>query len=93
MKPDIPLICSVLCLAAGIGIIVGYCHGNSSFAAAYPFSGSVLHVDFITTGPGVLGGLALIALGVLLLIWSFFAAIVNQFSSWSSDTPPEHLLE
>jgi hypothetical protein len=94
VKPDRPLICSVLCLAAGIGLILGYCHDSSSFAAAYPFSGSMLHVDFSTAGPGVLGGLALLALGLLLLAWSFIAAIVNQVGLiGESDAPPEHLLD
>lgn len=94
MKPDRPLIVSVLCLAAGIGLIFGYCHGNTSFAAAYPFSGTMIHIDFSETGPGVLGGLALTAIGVLLLIWSFLAAIVNQVGLMGeSDAPPEHLLD
>lgn len=94
MKPDRPLICSVLLLAAGLTLILAYCHGNSGFTAAFPFSGTILHVDFTTTGPGVLGGLALICAGILLLLWSFLAAIVSQISLLlASDAPPERLLD
>jgi hypothetical protein len=47
---------------------------------AYPFASSVLHLDLTTYGPAVLGGLALIALGALLLAWSVLAAFVHQIS-------------
>ncbi len=47
---------------------------------AFPFSGSTLHIDLTTNGPAVLGGFALIALGLLLLVWALLAAIVLQFS-------------
>ncbi|MGH9344092.1 MAG: hypothetical protein ACRD19_10060 [Terriglobia bacterium] len=78
MRADRPLIGAVLCLAAGLGLIFGYCQGTTGFSAAYPFSQSQLHVAFTTIGPGVLGGLALIAIGVLLLIWAFLSALVCQ---------------
>lgn len=81
MKSDWLLIFSVLCLGFGLGVLLGYCTDHSSFAAAYPFAGSVLHVDFTTAGPGVLGGLALTFLGCVLLVWAFFAAIVAQIRS------------
>jgi hypothetical protein len=81
MKSDWLLILSVLCLGFGLGVILGYCTDHSSFAAAYPFARSVLHVDFTTVGPGVLGGLALLLLGCVLLVWAFFAAILGQIRS------------
>lgn len=94
MKPDRPLIGSVLFLAAGLGIIFGYCHGNSSITAAYPFSGTVLHVDFTTVGPGVLGGLVLAAIGLFLMVWSFIAAIVRQISLMlAAESAPDKLLD
>jgi hypothetical protein len=80
MRPDRPLILAVASLATGIGLIVAYCHGATSMNVAYPFAGSVLHLDLTTYGPAVLGGLALIALGVLLLAWSVLAAFVHQIS-------------
>lgn len=94
MKPDRPLIFSVLCLAAGLFLVFGYCHGNTSFAAAYPFSGTNLRVEFAESGPGVLGGIALTAIGLLLLAWSFLAAIVSQVGSlMESEAPDERLLD
>lgn len=94
MKPDRPLIFSVLCLAFGLGVILGYCNGNSSLSTAYPFSGTVLHIDITTVGIGVLGGVFLTALGLLLLVWSFVAAIVSQVGlMMDSDAAPERLLE
>ncbi len=96
MKPDRPLIASVLFLAAGLGVIIGYCHGSTNFTASYPFAGSILHIDMNTTGPGVLGGLLCTAVGVVLLVWAFIAAIVSQIGRWMSsedDRPTERLLE
>lgn len=78
MRPDRPLIVSVLCLAAGLGLIFGYCNGTAGMSAAYPLSGASLNVAITTNGPGALGGVALTALGLLLLIWAFLAAIVSQ---------------
>lgn len=94
MKPDRPLILSVLCLAFGLGVILGYCNGATSLAAAYPFSGTVLHINITTIGVGVLGGVFLTAVGLLLLVWSFIAAIVSQIGlMMDSDAAPERLLE
>ncbi len=78
MRPDRPLIGAVVTLAAGITTILAYCHGTTAFAAGYPFSESQLHIDFITNGPAVMGGTALIALGLLLLAWALLAAFVSQ---------------
>lgn len=94
MKPDRPLIFSVLCLGFGLGVIFGYCNGTTSLATAYPFSGTVLHINITTVGIGVLGGVFLTALGVLLLVWAFVAAIVSQVGlMMDSDAAPERLLE
>jgi hypothetical protein len=78
MRPDRPLIGAVVTLAAGITTILVYCHGSTAFSAGYPFSGSQLHIDFTTNGPAVLGGVALIALGLLLMAWALLAAFVSQ---------------
>jgi hypothetical protein len=80
MRPDRPVIGGVVCLATGIALIVAYCHGATSASAVYPFSGSTLHIELTTTGPAVLGGLLLTAMGVVLLLWSLLAAIVSQIS-------------
>ncbi|MFZ0305678.1 MAG: hypothetical protein WAL75_23515 [Terracidiphilus sp.] len=80
MRSDRPLILAVIFLGAGLGVIIGYCSGTTGFSASYPFTNSILHLDMTTTGPGVVGGLAATAIGVLLLIWAFFAAIVSLFT-------------
>jgi hypothetical protein len=78
MRPDRPLIAAVVSLAAGIAAIVVYCQGTTAFNAAYPFSACHLHIDFTTDGPAVLGGMALIAIGLLLMAWALLAAFVSQ---------------
>jgi hypothetical protein len=78
MKPDRPLIGAVASLAAGIAAILAYCNGSTAFNAGYPFSVCQIHVDFTTTGPAVLGGALLIALGLFLLAWALLAAFVSQ---------------
>lgn len=95
MKSERPLLGSVLFLATGLGLILGYCQGATSFNAAYPFSGSTLHIDLTTSGPAVLGGLALTAVGLLLLLWAVLAAIVGQVGALASggDREPERLLD
>jgi hypothetical protein len=80
MKPDRPLIGAVVFLVTGLGLILRYCQGATAFNASYPFSGSTLHIELTTTGPAVLGGLGLIAIGLLFLAWSLLAAIVHQLS-------------
>ena len=96
MKSDRPIIVSVLFLAAGLGLILGYCHGSTNLTAAYPFAGSMLHVSINTSGPGVLGGLICLAVGLVLLVWAFIAAIVSQLRHLvapDDDRPTERLLE
>lgn len=80
MRCERPLIASVVFLATGLSLIFGYCNGASSLSAAYPLAGSILHFDITTTGPAALGGIALTALGALLLVWALLCAIVGQIS-------------
>jgi hypothetical protein len=80
MRIDRPLVAAVISLGWGVGLIIGYCKGTTGLNAAYPFAGSMLHLDITTTGPGAIGGLALIAVGALLLLWSFIAALGTVFS-------------
>jgi len=92
MRADRPLIGAVVFLGAGLGLILGYCNGTTGFNAAYPFSGSSLHIDLTTTGPAVLGGVACTAIGVLLLVWAFIAAIVSLFT-WTEREPRGRVVE
>jgi hypothetical protein len=78
MKPDRPLIISILFLAGGLTLIFGYANGTAGLSAAMPIANSTLHINANTTGPAALGGIALLGIGVLLLLWSLLAAIVSQ---------------
>ena len=100
MKPDRPLIASVVFLATGLSLILGYCTGASSINAAYPLASSILHLDITTTGPAVLGGLALAGIGLLLLVWALLSAIVSQIGLLAGNSrdperivPSERVLE
>lgn len=79
MRPDRPLILGAVCLASGVGLILSYCQGTTSMNAAYPFADSAMHLEMTLNGPAVLGGTALIAAGLLLLVWAVIAAFVSQF--------------
>jgi hypothetical protein len=78
MRADRPLIGAVVTLAAGIAAILVYGNGTTAFNAGYPFSASLLHIDFSTNGPPVMVGVALIAIGLLLMLWALLAAFVSQ---------------
>jgi signal transduction histidine kinase len=85
MKSNGPLILAVLFLACGLTIIFVYGVGTAGFNAAYPFSAANLNLSIATTGPAAVGGLALTALGLLLLLWALVCAIVGLASGVGSD--------
>lgn len=90
MKPDRPLIVSILLLAGGLYLIFGYAHGTAGLSAAMPISNSTLHINVDTTGIAALGGIALLGVGVLLLVWAFLGALVSQLTG--ADHGPQRLL-
>jgi hypothetical protein len=81
MRSDRPLIVSILLLAAGLGLIIGYGNGSAGFNAAYPVSAANLQVAITTTGPAALGGLTLTVLGLLALIWALICAFIGPTQS------------
>ncbi|HEY1646515.1 MAG TPA: hypothetical protein VGF96_00925 [Terracidiphilus sp.] len=91
MRADRPLIGAVIFLGVGLGLILAYCNGTTGLSAAYPLAGSRLHIELTTTGPAVLGGITCTAIGALLLIWAFLAAIVDMFAG--SDRPRDRVIE
>ncbi len=97
MKPDRPLIVSVLVLAAGLGLTFGYCDGTVALNAGYPLSAASFKLCVSTFGPAAIGGPILTLLGVLLLIWALLCAILGQIglvgSSKEQDQRPLRLLE
>lgn len=100
MRTERPLIASIVFLATGLSLIFGYCTGNTNFNAAYPLGASALHLDITTVGPAAVGGMALTALGLLLLIWAVFGALIGQIGLLANNSrepdrivPPERILE
>jgi hypothetical protein len=79
LKPDRFVIGSVLFLSWGLWLIFGYCNGTAGMNLASPLSGASLNICITTNGPGAPGGIALTAVGVLLLIWALVWSIVGQF--------------
>jgi len=93
MKPDRPLIVSILLLTGGLILIFGYAHGTAGLAAALPISNSTLHIDVNATGAQAMGGIALLAIGILFMAWAMLAALVSQIMNLGgSDQEPERLL-
>jgi signal transduction histidine kinase len=84
MKSDGPLILAVLLLASGLTIIFAYGIGSAGFNAAYPFSAANLNLSIATTGPAAMGGLALTALGLMVLLWGLICALVGELSGMSA---------
>ena|ERR1017187_3470898 len=78
MRSERPLIAAVVFLATGLSLIFGYCTGATSFNAAYPLGASALHLDITTIGPAAVGGMALVALGLLFLVWALLGALIGQ---------------
>ena len=78
MNTDRFLIASVACLALGLGLIFGYCHGTAGFSAAYPVAGASLQLSLTTAGLPAVAGFAFTVLGILLLIWALVDAVFRQ---------------
>jgi signal transduction histidine kinase len=93
MKSDGPLILAVLFLAAGLTIIFTYGHGTAGFNAAYPFAAANLNMSISTAGPAAIGGLALTALGALIMVGALLCAVVGQFRVVSYDRNQPDRLE
>ena len=94
MKPDRPLIASILFLAGGLCMTFWYCQGTAGLSAGFPVSSSTIHFSVITSGPAALGGIVLTAVGVALLIWSALVAIFGQLRSIAGESRgPERLFE
>ncbi|MGA9671207.1 MAG: hypothetical protein WBQ94_18500 [Terracidiphilus sp.] len=79
MKSDGPLILAVVFLAAGLIVIINYGIGSAAFNAAYPLAGANLQMSIATAGPAAVGGLALMALGLLILLWALVCAFIGLF--------------
>jgi hypothetical protein len=79
MRANGPLILAVLFVGAGLGVISYYGVGTAGFNAAYPLAGASLQLSIATAGPAAVGGLALLALGLLIMAWALICAFVGLF--------------
>ncbi|HUD57138.1 MAG TPA: hypothetical protein VMR02_18035 [Terracidiphilus sp.] len=73
MKPL--LLISVVCLAVGVGVVFGYCHGTTGMTLGDSLASVSVHIDITTTGVPVLVGLPLTFVGALLLFIAWVLAI------------------
>jgi hypothetical protein len=89
MRPDRPLILSVLLMAGGIWLTVAYCTGNAGMSAAYPLSGASFRLAVTVFGPVALSGPALTALGLVLLLWATIVALFRQIGLFGTDEDRE----
>jgi uncharacterized membrane protein len=78
MKTRRLLIVSFIFLAAGVGLICGYCNGTAGFSAGIPLTGSSIKIDITTAGLAAITGVPLTLIGLLLLIFSVIAAIIGE---------------
>ena len=75
------LVFAVVCLAAGVGVIFGYCNGTTGLQFGYPLSASSIHIDITTTGAGVPIAVGLVAIGAFLLIVATIIALDGNVST------------
>jgi hypothetical protein len=87
MKSDGPIILAALLLAAGLTLIFSYGVGTAGMNAAYPVSAASLNLSISTAGPAAMGGIALLAVGLLVLVWALLCAFIGLFrrDGFSSD--------
>jgi hypothetical protein len=56
-------------------------------------SGASLQMSISTAGPAAIGGMALTALGLLLMLWALVCAIVGQFVNFGTERGRAERLE
>ena len=67
-----------LCLAAGIVVLFGYCHGTAGFSLAYPLTAASIRVDVTASGVAAITGAGLVLLGCLALVLAWFGALFSR---------------
>ena len=83
------IIISFVCLGIGVGLIFGYCHGNTGFDFAFPIAGSKLHMDIATTGAPAFFGFLLTLVSLPLMALVLILALVRPVSLRAADVPEE----
>jgi hypothetical protein len=77
MRADRPLLVSAAFLGAGLWMIFRYGISGAGISAALPWSNIGFHLNLAENGPGAIAGVALTALGLLLLIWAILVALAS----------------
>lgn len=75
MRADRSLLASAVFLGAGLSILFRYGTSGAAVSSALPWSNVGFHLNLADAGPAAMGGAALVAIGVLLLLWSIFVAL------------------
>ena len=73
------LVTAVVCLGAGIGIFLCFCHGTTGVQFADSISEAAVHIDITTMGMAAILGVALSAVGAFLLIIATIMAVAAMF--------------
>jgi len=73
------LVTAVVCLAVGIGVFLGYCHGTTGFQFSDSISAVSIHLDITTTGVAAIVGLVLTLAGAFLLTVATVIALIAIF--------------
>lgn len=73
------LIAAVICLGTALWLIFNFCHGNVGLGLSDSLANAKLNIDVTTTGLPVIIGAPLLALGLILLIVAFLAALIGLF--------------
>lgn len=81
MRADRTLLASAVFLGAGLYILLRYGASGADVATAMPWYTMGFHLNLADTGPAAIGGAALVAIGLLLLLWSILAALAINVSS------------
>jgi hypothetical protein len=79
MRTDRWLIAALILLAGGLWLTFEWGHGSAGLNVGFPAEGTKLSIDITTTGWPVLTGVPLVAIGILLMVVAFAAAVITQF--------------
>ena len=74
------VIASVVFLTGGLWLLFSFCHGDAGLAFALPVAASKVSLNISTMGWPVLVGIPLLAIGTILLVATFFVALIEQFT-------------
>lgn len=75
------LLVSFVLLAAGVGLLAGYCNGSASLSSDLASPGAILKLDIATVGMAVTAGVPLTIVGASLLSIAAICAVLGEIRS------------